>query len=85
MDLETSRRLSRWGDFWRFTDRSARILFEENFAPADVEVFAHGNVLVATAFLQGMVLEELTSEELDYVDPDYQVLITIRARRKQAA
>ena len=77
--------MDRWGDFWRFTDRSARMLFEEAFEPAEVLVTAHGNVLVATAFLQGMPLEELTSEELDHVDPDYQVLITIRARRKQAA
>ena len=77
--------MDRWGDFWRFTDRSARLLFEESFEPAEMQVAAHGNVLVATAFLQGMPLEELTTEELDHVDPDYQVLITIRARRKQAA
>ncbi len=77
--------MDRWGDFWRFTDRSARMLLEEAFDPADVQVFAHGNVLVATAFLQGMSLEELTSEELDYVDPDYQVLLTRAARRKKAA
>jgi SAM-dependent methyltransferase len=77
--------MDRWGDFWRFTDRSARLLFEESFEPAEVQVTTHGNVLVATAFLQGMPLEELTSDELDHVDPDYQVLITIRARRKQAA
>jgi Methyltransferase domain len=77
--------MDRWGDYWRFTDRSARILFEEAFEPQDVQIEAHGNVLVAMAFLQGMAMEELKTEELDYVDPDYQVLITIRARRKRAA
>lgn len=74
--------MDRWGDYWRFTDRSARLLFEEAFAPPDVQVVTHGNVLVATAFLQGMASEELTAAELDYVDPDYQVLITVRARRQ---
>jgi hypothetical protein len=76
--------MDRWGDYWRFTDRSARLLFEEVFATSDVQIVSHGNVLIATAFLHGMSSEELTAAELDYVDPDYQVLITVRARRQEA-
>jgi hypothetical protein len=76
--------MDRWGDYWRFTDCSARVLFEEVFAPSDVQIVSHGNVLIATAFLHGMSSEELTATELDYVDPDYQVLITVRARRQEA-
>ena len=40
---------------------------------------AHGNVLAAMAFLHGLVSEELRQAELDYFEPDYEVLMTIRA------
>ena len=73
--------MERWGDFWRFTNLSARRLFEEAFVGGDVEIEAHGNVLAATAFLHGMAAEELTREELDHHDAGYQVIVTIRARR----
>lgn len=73
--------MERWGDFWRFTNLSARRLFEEAFVGGEVEVETHGNVLAATAFLQGMAAEELTREELDHSDAGYQVIVTIRARR----
>ena len=73
--------MDRWGDFWRFTDLSARRLFEEAFGPENVTTETAGNVTVATQFLQGVALEELPAHELDAVDPDYQVIITIRARK----
>jgi SAM-dependent methyltransferase len=75
--------MDRWGDFWRFTDLSARRLFEEAFAPTGgtVEVQTAGNVSVANCFLQGLALEEISEELLDAVDPDYQVIITIRAMK----
>jgi hypothetical protein len=48
--------------------------------PADrVTVQGHGNVLVAIAFLHGLLVTELQQKELDYHDPDYEVLITVRA------
>ena len=60
---------------------SARALFESVFLPADVTVEARGNVLAATAFLHGLVAEDLRSEELDYHDRDYQVSILVRAQK----
>jgi hypothetical protein len=39
----------------------------------------HGNVLAATAFLQGLAVEDLRPPELDRHDPHYQVIITARA------
>lgn len=69
----------RWGEHWRFSSQSARRLFEEVFTGGQVEVQAHGNVLVATAFLYGLACEELTRTEMDYHDPAFEVLITIRA------
>jgi SAM-dependent methyltransferase len=71
--------MDRWGDYWRFTTLSARRLFADVFLPGNVTVESYGNVLAANAFLHGLVEEELRPEELDAQDPDYQLLITVRA------
>jgi len=71
--------MDRWGDYWRLTDRSARRLFESAFLPDGVTVATCGNVLAAVAFLHGLCAEELRPEELDINDPDYQLIITVRA------
>ena len=71
--------MDRWGDYWRFTSLSARRLFECAFPGGDVGVEAHGNVLAATAFLQGLSTRDLRETELNHRDPDYEVLITVRA------
>ena len=71
--------MERWGEYWRFTSLSARRLFEEIFPASRVEVEAHGNVLTAVAFLHGIASEELRCEEMDHCDPDYEILITVRA------
>lgn len=71
--------MDRWGDYWRFTSLSARRIFECAFPSGGVQVEAHGNVLAATAFLQGLSSRELRPDELEYHDPDYEVLITVRA------
>jgi hypothetical protein len=76
--------MDRWGYYWSFTSRSARRLFEEVFTPANVTVEAHGNVLAAIAFLHGLATEELRQAELDSFDPDYEMLITVRAVKPQA-
>ena len=69
--------MDRWGDFWRFTDLSARRLFEAEFG--EVTVRTHGCVGSACAFLLGLAAEEVPSGLLAAVDPDYQVLITVVA------
>ena len=74
----------RWGDYWRFTTLSARRLFEAGFPPECVSVAAHGNVLAATAFLYGLAATDLRPEELDHQDPDYPVVITVRAESPSA-
>ncbi len=72
--------MEHFGDYWRFTTATARRLFEDHFAPADVQVKAAGNVLAAIAFLMGMSSEELTPEELGFADPDYELLVTVKRR-----
>ncbi len=71
--------MNRWGEYWRFTTLSAQKLFGEFFSEKNVSVQALGNVLVANAFLHGLSVRELKQKELDFNDPDYQMLITIRA------
>ena len=70
-----------WGDYWRFTTLSARRRFEAVFPPEGVRVEAYGNVLAATAFLYGLAAEDLRREELELRDPDYEMLIAVRAQR----
>ncbi len=77
--------MERWGDYWRFTSLAIRRLFEEAFGSGEVLIETHGNALVATAFIQGLAAEELKAEELDHQDPDYEVLIAIRARKPNSA
>jgi Methyltransferase domain len=76
--------MDRWGHNWAFTTRSAEHLFHEFFPTQSVKIESHGNVLTAIAFLHGLASEELNHQKLDYQDPDYQVLITIRAVRPES-
>ena len=76
--------MDRWGDYWRFTSLSARRIFECAFPGSDVQVQTQGNVLAAAAFLQGLSSRELRADELDYHDPDYELLISVRAVKSVA-
>jgi len=71
-----------WGDWWRFTSQGARRLFADVFGADAVEVSAHGNVLAACAFLYGLAAEELTEAQLAFGDPEYELLMTVRAVRR---
>jgi SAM-dependent methyltransferase len=75
--------MERWGEYWRFTTLSSRKLFAEVFPENCITIQAYGNVLTAIAFLHGLLTSELRREDLDYHDHDYEVLITIRARKPQ--
>lgn len=77
--------MDRWGYYWSFTTRSAQRLFETDFPAANIQVEARGNVLTAVAFLHGLASAELKQKELDHADPDYELLITIRAEKPEAA
>ena len=71
--------MDRWGDYWRVTDQGARALFENVFAPDTITVNNYGNVLTAMSSLTGLAAEDLQKGELDFMDPDYQVLIGVCA------
>jgi hypothetical protein len=74
--------MDRWGDYWRFTDRSAKQLFSTVFGEINTHVSIYGNLLAAMALLQGISAEELKKSEIDVIDPDYQVTIGIRATKQ---
>jgi len=73
--------MSRWGDYWRFTEQSVLKAFEKTFGQNNVEVKCYGNVLAATYMLQGISSEELTKDEINYYDPIYPMLITVVAKK----
>lgn len=73
--------MDRWGDYWRFTTASVQHIFEKVFGQG-VVIKSHGNVMAACAFLQGVSVEDLPQVSLlDDADPDYQIIITVVARK----
>jgi SAM-dependent methyltransferase len=74
-----------WGEYWRFTSLSARLLFEEAFSVGNVSVQPYGNVLAAISFLEGLACEDLKQSELDARDRSYEVLIAVRAVKPEQA
>jgi Methyltransferase domain len=70
----------RW--YWGFTRTSAERLFEEAFPDSIVEVKTYGNVLASTGFLYGLGVDELRQDELEFHDPEYQMVITVRVVKR---
>jgi SAM-dependent methyltransferase len=70
-----------WGEYWRFTAQSLQRLFGETFVDDDVHIEVYGNVLAAIATLHGLAATELSGPELDYHDPNYEVLLAVRATK----
>lgn len=79
------RRIERdgWGEYWRLTAQSAELLLAEIFPAADIQVATYGNVFTACCCLHGIASEEISAAELDYCDPDYEVIVGIRVRKRR--
>jgi hypothetical protein len=70
--------MERWGDYWRFTDLTIKMMLEKEFSEVEIKTF--GNVLAAKAFLDGVVLEDLPDTSiLDINDNNYQLVIAFKA------
>ena len=76
--------MSRWGQYWSFTDLSLRKLFEEVVPSSNITIKTYGNVKSATCFLYGFAQHELTSKELEYHDQDYQLIITAVVKKPKS-
>ena len=73
-----------WGEYWHLTTQSAHRLFEEVLPPVSVGVSTYGNVLACVASLHGLAAEELRPDELDYADPNYELIVAVRAVKARA-
>ena len=73
------------GDFWRVLPAAADRLFGAAFATGDVQVAAHGNVLATTAFLYGLSCDDVDERELEFDDPAYPLIVTVRAVKQWRA
>ncbi|WP_448614624.1 glycosyltransferase [Modestobacter sp. URMC 112] len=69
---------------WSLTPVSAARLFGDVFGTENVEVDFRGNVLSSIAFLHGLAAHELRPGELAWPDPQFPMLITLRAGRSVA-
>ena len=71
-----------WGDYWRFTEMGICKLFDDVFGEKNVMSIAYGNVMAATAFIQGLCYEDIENKQLlDYSDPLYSILVGVVARK----
>lgn len=70
-----------WGEYWHFTSQSSKRLFEPYFGAANTTVHSYGNVLSVVGSLHGLAASELTPQELAHRDPNYELLVTVRARK----
>lgn len=73
--------MGRYGDYWRFTAKSAEVLFHKEFPECDIKIHSYGNVLTCISFLEGIGAEELTKEELLFRDLNYNLLIGVAVRK----
>lgn len=67
--------------FWSFTPLVLERLFAEVFAADAVLVEQYGNVFAATAFLQGLAVEDVDISDLEPIDPSYPVIVGVRATK----
>jgi SAM-dependent methyltransferase len=71
----------RWGHYWSFYPQGIERSIKNVFGEDNVDIKVYGNSLSAISFLKGIAMQELTSEELDFADPDYPICISIVAKK----
>jgi SAM-dependent methyltransferase len=72
-------------DCWRFTPAGCRRLFGQAFDPSRVDVRSFGNLAATLAFLQGRAGAELSPPRLWAEDPEFPVIIAVRAEKGRVA
>ena len=65
--------------YWSFTESSVRRLLEDQFNKNNIQTEVFGNVKVVASFLYGLGVNELTKEDYEYQDPNYQLIIAAKA------
>ncbi len=64
---------------WRFTQASGEYVFGKYIKKENLTVKTYGNALAGQAFWVGMAIEDLTKDEIEYNDPYFPVIVTIKA------
>jgi hypothetical protein len=75
--------MDRWGDYWRFTDKSLRHMLVETFGEDNVQIEIMGNVYGATMLLQGIAFEEVNIAKLAVKDDNYQIILGAVVTKKK--
>lgn len=74
--------MERWGHYWGFTTLGIQKLVEETFGCGAVKVVSLGNAMAATAFVQGLSVEDLPDATLlDVNDPNYAITVGVVAKK----
>ncbi|ALG89679.1 MULTISPECIES: class I SAM-dependent methyltransferase [Actibacterium] len=68
-----------WGEYWHFTTQSKRRLFGDVFGREKTEVSTVGNIFTCICNLHGLGAGEIDQAELDVHDPNYEMLVLVRA------
>jgi SAM-dependent methyltransferase len=68
-------------EYWRLTAAACGRLFADVFGVDQIQVRARGNVLTSIAFLIGIAAEELSTRELEWDDPFFPLIVTVRATK----
>ena len=76
--------MKEYGQYWSFTEQSVQRLFAPFFGEENITTATFGNVLTTTGFLFGLATDELSVQELDFHDHDYQLIIGVRATKPVA-
>lgn len=70
-----------WGEYWRFTKQTMYRLLTDVFEEEKVEVFSYGNVKTTIAMLYGVCQEQLKSEDFEYNDEQYSLIIAAKVHK----
>ena len=69
------------GDFWRFTNASARYIFGKYFSKDNLQIKSWGNVLTGVGFWIGLSLEDMPVKKFGRHDPDFPLIISVAAKK----
>lgn len=70
------------GDFWRFTQASAKYLFEKSFKTENIEINFYGNARSGIYFYAGLSVEDTPKKILLDKDNNFPTIITVRATKQ---
>ncbi len=67
------------GDYWRFTEASAKYLFEKKFSSEQLKITTFGNVRSGIYFYAGLSQEDVSKKVFKNNDQNFPLIVTIKA------